>query len=67
VPTINIIRISVFELRYHDFRAAFHFQLQGEDCLHVIHLQDEQDLSRNKIRDNDVAAHSVIFENCALL
>ena len=67
VPTINVTTILVFELSYHDFCNAFDFQLQGEDCLHRIHLQEEQDLSRNKSRDDDVAAHNVIFENCSLL
>jgi hypothetical protein len=65
VPARNLTRIVAFELRYHDFRVAFDFQLQGADCLYRIHLQNEQELPRKAIRDDDdVAAHNVIFENC---
>jgi len=46
VPTRNVTRIVSFELTYHDFRAAFDFQLQGADCLYRIHLQNERELSR---------------------
>jgi hypothetical protein len=61
ITSQNGSKIVLFELRYHDFRAAFDLLLQGAGGLYRIHLRENQELSKNYIRDDDVAAHNALF------